>query len=445
MNEGSARIYKHLSLFLFVALCVLLVYIAYDAGNSNTLLFGDDSGELSSNDACNDIRFRGPGMGLISADTGMLADATDCRALFQEGRVYLSSEEANLQVSSIVFGEDDGNWTFDDECDDPRFEGDAVAFGADRDEVMHDATDCRTLLYRGQVSYAGEIENIVVDGIVFGDNLSTWANDDECDDPRFEGDGMADALMESDSTHDASDCLALYTSGAITFVGEFMERADFVYTGRLDPGDAMLEDSKYFDTYSFEGQIGQNVILDLRSEDFDTYLYVISPDGEEFSNDDFEGDTRRSVLNLNLNEDGVYEVRVSSFSSGASGAYTLGLELEEVTPMEISLDVSDMLEMGDEVLGNGKFVDRYEVPAIPGQILRITLVSDDFDAYVTVNSPGGQVFTDDDGFNGTNSLLELEAPEPGIYEILASSYSAEETGSYRLRVAQSLVELPINQ
>ena len=49
--------------------------------------------------------------------------------------------------------------------------------------------------------------------IDFGDDLSTWANDQECDDPRFTGEGMASTLVESDRLHDASDCRSLFMIG----------------------------------------------------------------------------------------------------------------------------------------------------------------------------------------------------------------------------------------
>ncbi|MEL1249949.1 hypothetical protein [Aurantiacibacter gilvus] len=58
-------------------------------------------------------------------------------------------------------------------------------------------------------------------GIDYGDDSSTWANDGECDDPRFEnapgsdGRGMAAVLLEQDSGHDASDCQMLVESGSI--------------------------------------------------------------------------------------------------------------------------------------------------------------------------------------------------------------------------------------
>lgn len=49
----------------------------------------------------------------------------------------------------------------------------------------------------------------------FGNNSSQWANDGECDDPRFEGNGMATVLVEADRGRDAADCEALFEAGRI--------------------------------------------------------------------------------------------------------------------------------------------------------------------------------------------------------------------------------------
>ena len=45
------------------------------------------------------------------------------------------------------------------------------------------------------------------------------AEDGECDDPRFEGDGMSTTvLLDSDIRNDATDCLAAYQDGTITLI-----------------------------------------------------------------------------------------------------------------------------------------------------------------------------------------------------------------------------------
>ena len=51
--------------------------------------------------------------------------------------------------------------------------------------------------------------------VVFGDDKSLYAHDGECDDPRFEGPGMATTLLDEDRLHDATDCRQQYQAGRI--------------------------------------------------------------------------------------------------------------------------------------------------------------------------------------------------------------------------------------
>lgn len=52
-------------------------------------------------------------------------------------------------------------------------------------------------------------------GIEWGDNTSRWANDGECDDPRFGGPGVHSLNIDEDRYHDANDCRSLYEQGQI--------------------------------------------------------------------------------------------------------------------------------------------------------------------------------------------------------------------------------------
>ena len=60
-----------------------------------------------------------------------------------------------------------------------------------------------------------------ISAVDFGNDNGDWANDDECDDPRFEGPGMtATPLLDEDIGHDASDCRAAYEAGELQLVSE---------------------------------------------------------------------------------------------------------------------------------------------------------------------------------------------------------------------------------
>lgn len=53
----------------------------------------------------------------------------------------------------------------------------------------------------------------------FGDDSSVWANDGECDDPRFEGPGVAASAIDADTLKDATDCRAAFEAGTATLIG----------------------------------------------------------------------------------------------------------------------------------------------------------------------------------------------------------------------------------
>lgn len=119
---------------------------------------------------------------------------------------------------SIDFGDDRGDYAYDGECDDRRFTGPGMAKALDADFVRHDATDCEWLYQLGEIQLWDEdTARAATDcaAIPFGDNASEWANDGECDDPRFESRSMHSILLPSDLGHDASDCQAACEKGRI--------------------------------------------------------------------------------------------------------------------------------------------------------------------------------------------------------------------------------------
>lgn len=167
--------------------------------------FGDDSSQWANDDECDDPRFEGDGMAATLLDEDALSDASDCRALYNNGSI-------RLRTSFVEFGDNSSQWANDGECDDPRFTGSGMASTLLEDDRMRDATDCKTLYQAGRISLTST-------SFSFGDDSSQWANDGECDDPRFVGNGMATTLLEEDTMSDATDCKALYDAGSIRLKG----------------------------------------------------------------------------------------------------------------------------------------------------------------------------------------------------------------------------------
>ena len=117
------------------------------------------------------------------------------------------------------FGDDSSQWANDGECDDPRFEGPGMAEQLLDEDIGRDATDCEAALNAGRVSWKSESSSTPTEAssVDFGDDASQWANDGECDDPRFEGSGMTNTpLLQEDIGHDATDCRTAYDAGNLT-------------------------------------------------------------------------------------------------------------------------------------------------------------------------------------------------------------------------------------
>lgn len=171
------------------------------------------------------------------------------------------------------FGNDSSQWANDGECDDPRFEGAGLTqtplLEAD---IGHDATDCRAAFEDGKIALV-EADPSHVTGaptplaaessapvaaaaeeLLFGTDTATWANDGECDDRRFRGDGMADVLIWTNVGQDASDCRALFEAGSI-YRWNYTEARAATQCSAIDFGDDASEYPKDgdCDDMRFEG------------------------------------------------------------------------------------------------------------------------------------------------------------------------------------------------
>lgn len=190
--------------------------------------FGDDTSTWANDGECDDPRFSGTGMATELLDDDLGKDATDCQTLHMAGSITFNPdyvpmvERARaLAPAGFNFGNNASRWSNDGECDDPRFTGDGANAKLVVSDLGRDAADCMNGFASGTVAIVEGAESWVLPirpdaaAINFGDDTSTWANDGECDDPRFGGAAMAAKMDERDSTHDATDCRAAYMSARI--------------------------------------------------------------------------------------------------------------------------------------------------------------------------------------------------------------------------------------
>jgi len=221
--------------------------------------------------------------------------------------------------------------------------------------------------------------------------------------------------------------------------------------GRLEAGDETLATGERRDLFSFEGQAGTPVNIELQSEDFDPFLMLVSPSGQQWENDDVDlaSNNLNSQILMSLPESGTYRIVATSYRPGEQGAYLLklrtgsgGAPADPASPTApaapaaatgAARTISGALEASDQRLSSGEHVDRHAVTFQSGRAVQLRLASSDFDTYLLVRSPSGRQWDNDDFQSGSlDSGLDLVPPESGEYSVAVTSYRPGETGAYTL-------------
>jgi pre-peptidase len=96
--------------------------------------------------------------------------------------------------------------------------------------------------------------------------------------------------------------------------------------GELAPGDQVMSDGTYADVWEFTATAGERVAIDLRSDEFDTYLQLLDAAGKVIGQDDDSGGDLNSHLAITLPAAGTYRIVVNSAGHEQRvGAYTLSV------------------------------------------------------------------------------------------------------------------------
>ena len=223
-------------------------------------------------------------------------------------------------------------------------------------------------------------------------------------------------------------------------------------SGRLQSGDGITYEGMNYDAYSFQGQAGQRIRIEMQSADFDTYLLLgvhgddgLAAIGED---DDGMGEGTNSRLSFTLPDNALYEIWATSYAGGETGAYDLTVTDLGPAPQPGSLVIGSTVrgDLGgdDATDAYGYAYDAYRFQAYDGQRVRITLTSNEFDTYIQLGQTTDGVFevelTDDDGLSDTNSRLDFTADGRNEYVLRVRSYSPGETGEYVLSVEDAPAE-----
>jgi outer membrane protein assembly factor BamB len=116
--------------------------------------------------------------------------------------------------------------------------------------------------------------------------------------------------------------------------------------GTLATSDCPVGDGTYVDAYSFNGTAGQHISILMTSSAFDTYLFLLNPDGSTLRIDDDGGGGTNSRIPsssgyFTLPATGSYTILANSFDVGATGAYSLTLTEQPKQTLTISSKTPD--------------------------------------------------------------------------------------------------------
>ncbi|HEX2162996.1 MAG TPA: hypothetical protein VHM02_03520 [Thermoanaerobaculia bacterium] len=105
-------------------------------------------------------------------------------------------------------------------------------------------------------------------------------------------------------------------------------------------------------------------------------------------------------------------------------------------------DRSAVLDTDDCHSAHGRPFDLYSFGARAGEMITVSLGSQRFGGFVALVDPDGRIVQQSEVKLGDHAFVALQAPEDGVYDVIASTSAAGVEGDYRVSVACLPVEAP---
>ena len=218
--------------------------------------------------------------------------------------------------------------------------------------------------------------------------------------------------------------------------------------GQLTANDTKLSDGSYSRMFSYRGRAGDQIRVTLRSRSFDAFLMIgpsTNPSASQVVSDDDGAGGNDAQLIYTIPADDSYGIVANTRQAGATGSYTLSVELMSSAgsaasgssagaSITVGQTVQGELTSSDIKLSDDSYADYYVFSGRAGDQVTATMRSRVFDTYMVVGRWDDGRFTsirsNDDGGGGTDSRVALTLPETGTYAIRANTLSAGKTGTY---------------
>jgi hypothetical protein len=166
--------------------------------------------------------------------------------------------------------------------------------------------------------------------------------------------------------------------------------------------------------WTVDGSPGQILSFEGATERFDPELELYSPQGDLVARADDGGTGRDARLTTLLTERGRYVLRVHAHGDGGAGPYTLRRTPDPARPLPPG-------GRGEGIAGSGG-VEVWSFEGKAGQAIILSARSPDFNVKISLFGPdAAEVASNDDGGEGTDSLLSARLPVSGVYTIWVAS------------------------
>jgi hypothetical protein len=222
--------------------------------------------------------------------------------------------------------------------------------------------------------------------------------------------------------------------------------------GELTQNDVKdrVRTNSYCRTYKFKMVEGKVYQIDLRSNDFDSYLRLENPAGTQVASDDDSGGFPNARINYAASQTGEFTIICTSFAANAKGKFELtilekakepaparkGIVLEFAKGKKIA-DAAAVLGKDDPPYRANRPGKRFLINLDAGKSYQIDMKSRAFDSMLYLLDPDGmQVASDDDSGGNLDARIIYRPTKTGQYQIISTYYGFAGGGEFTLTVEQ---------
>lgn len=215
-----------------------------------------------------------------------------------------------------------------------------------------------------------------------------------------------------------------------------------------DAGDVVRQGC-FAKIYQVKLSKGKSYIINMVSNQIDSYLRLEDNKGIQLAEDDDSGGNLNARIRFSPAEGGTYRIIATSCGANETGSYTLTINQPKKLPAYDAKKVYTLAKKGltlEQELTNtdpkdtarqGSYAKVFLVKLVKGKTYTIDMESTELDSYLRLeDSNGGQLAEDDDSGGGLNARILFTSAVDDTYRIVATTFPDEATGTFTLTVRE---------